>query len=86
MNWLQLSIAIQALERGGYGGLSLDGPCIVMTGLDPAIHATSKDLGFLPLDGPIKSGHDNRIQLRLDATCFSFAFVGACFIPAASAC
>jgi hypothetical protein len=30
-----------------------------MAGLDPAIHVTLKNLAFLPLDGPIKSGHDN---------------------------
>jgi hypothetical protein len=36
-----------------------------MAGLDPAIHVTLKNLGFLPLDGVpgrdpgIKPGHDN---------------------------
>jgi hypothetical protein len=29
-----------------------------MAGLDPAIKVTLKDIHFLLLDGPIKSGHD----------------------------
>jgi hypothetical protein len=31
-----------------------------MAGLDPANKVTLKDLRFLLLDGPIKSGHDKK--------------------------